>query len=364
MYWKILLLAFACFTSLAQGQSASGDDVQEVLVSINIDDPYQLDVEFLETLWGDAYARKFIPGQSAMWIGDHLDDDLSEPQRAILMERSGDGTISNSVDPDHVSLDVIARHRVEWVDEVVDQYWTTLTDPWTQTVSYPIQLQTAEYEDALVVRIHLPDGTSRIVVGFSKIININILNPGSEQTAFTLENFWPLKRFFSEAQANNYASQYADAEMGVDLSDVGIVIVANDPCASYTGVAAEYCYCLLDIQADFDADMNNCNFPPGGFDTALKGGGAGFGVGAVASGLWSKIAQKATSVYGYAATIATTTVVGAGTGYAWEVHACKTRAKSNRDARRNKARNSARKAINTGSSFECPADEGPVGVED
>jgi hypothetical protein len=187
-----------------------------------------------------------------------------------------------------------------------------------------MEMTTVQYDDALVLRFHLPDGNTRLIVGFSEVIEINIINPTTEQASFMMEVFWPLKRFFSESQAATYAQDYATLTPPFGSSDFDFLNTLDDPCAGMTGAAADRCYCERDIVTDFQQDMENCNFPPGGFNTALKGGAAGAAVGAFGGGLLKKAVKRFTG-WGQAALVAATTVVGAGTGYGLEVKACKVR---------------------------------------
>ncbi len=358
---NIILAAFVaigvCFPASAQTTGGGGTGV-DIVIPIDFNEPYKLDPKFLSMLWGDLYGRNFIPGESAMWLGEHLDDDPEQPRRAILLERDSNGVLSAPLSPEHVVFEEVARYPVEWVEVHAEQFWTTtLTDPSTGDPLPPAEVDVAEYEDALVLRFTLPDGTTRLIVGFTKVVHVDILTPISERTNFRIENFWPLERFFSEGQAGMYARDYAAFDDTITLDDPPITLGAGNPCSGLTGVVAELCYCLVDIGIDFDADMSNCNFPPDGVTTLLKVGGMAGGGGLIGGGLLQKLVKRAAPWTGVAAG-ATAAVVGGAAGYGWEVHACKTRAKTLFDARKRKAQNSANRAINTGSPFECPPHSG------
>lgn len=357
---KVIILAFLTTIGLcaqAQTGTGSGGPVEpEILVPISMDEPYELDQVFLSTLWGDLYGRAFLPGESAIWLGEHLNENPAEPRRAIMVERSlSTGEVTVPLATEHIVFEEVARYPVEWIDVFTDQFWATLTDPVTGNPLPPAQFDTEEYEEAVVVRFFLPDGTTRLVVGFSNVIRIDILNPVNQQAGFLIENFWPLKRFFSEGQAMNYALDYAAFDEMADLSDFGIMVGGDNPCSGYSGVAAELCYCLLDIIAEFEGDLDVCDFPPGWMTSAVAAGAAGGGAGAFAgTGLLPRLCKRITGFWGAVIGGVGGAVVGTKTAYGLEVHACKVRAKAAYDAKRTKAVNSARKALQTGSVFVCP----------
>lgn len=358
---KLIIFAFLASTVLcAQAQTGTGGGgtvEPEPLVPISMDEPYELDQIFLSTLWGDLYGRTFLAGESAIWLGEHLNENTSEPRRAILAERSpSTGHVTVPLSTEHIVFEEIARYPVEWIDPHNEQFWATLTDPVTGEPLPPAQLDTVEYEEAVVVRFFLQDGTTRLVVGFSNVIQVDILSPANQQATVLFENFWPLKRFFSEGQAMNYALDYAAFDDTADVPDLGITVGGGNPCSDYSGITAELCYCLLDLASDFNNALNACNFPEGGFTSGLAGAGAGGTVGVIGGGALSHLCKRVSGFWGPLIGGTVGGVLGFGAGYEWEVHACKVRAKAEFDANKAKAINSARKAHQTGSDFACPSD--------
>lgn len=351
----LIIIAVFLFQTPIYGQSQQfGDD--EFLVPISLDNPFELDPVFLNSLWGDLYQRKFSSGSAAIWHGAYVDEDASDERMAILLE-SQSGVLSVPRDPDHVTFIEIARFPIAWIPVHQDTFWANFTDPYTGIQLPPLEMSTTEYADAVVVRYFLPDGGTRLVAGFTSSINVDVLSPSYYAGEVDMENFWPLKRFFAESQATNYAASFADdygmaAFYGFDPeSTVGF---SGDPCASHTDpIDAALCYCLENLKTAFNADLTNCNFPPDGFTSALKGGGAGFAVGTVGVGIWAKLISRVNAVVGTGVVIGTT-VAGAVVGFEYEQRACTTRAKSKYNRDWNIAQNNAQQAKSQGVPFTCP----------
>ena len=349
----ITILAIFAFSATAQPGNTNGGQISgQPLVPISTETPFVLDRSFISSLWVDLYGRPFIPDESAIWLGEHIDDDSSKPRRAVLFENDGT-TVEAPLPTEHLVFEELNRFPVNWVDLVNGHFWTTLDDPWTGLPYPPMEMTTIQYDDALVLRFQLPDGNTRLIVGFSEVLEINIVNPTSEQSSFVMEVFWPIKRFFSESQAAIFAQDYATHTPPTGSVDFDFLQTQSDPCAGLTGTIAALCYCESDIITDFVRDMGNCDFPAGGLETALAGGAAGAAVGAYGGGLIKNVIKKLTG-FGQGAIVAATTVVGASAGYGLQVRACKARANSDYDARRRKALNSYNQANNTGAPFVCP----------
>jgi len=276
---------------------------------------------------------------------------------AILMESQG-GVLSVPRDAEHVTFVEIARFPIDWIPVHTDTFWANLTDPYTGTQLSPLEMSTTEFADAVVVRYFLPDGGTRLVAGFTSSINVDVMNPPYYAGNVEMENFWPLKRFFAESQAASYAASFAD-DYGMAVfygfdpeSTVGLT---DDPCASHEDpIDAALCYCLENLKTDFVFDLNDCNLPPDGFTSALKGGGAGFAVGTVGVGVWAKLASRVNAVVGTGVVVGTT-VAGAAAGYEYAKRSCITRAKSRYNRDWNKAQNNANQARSQGVPFLCPS---------
>lgn len=349
--------AIWCFAALSFGQTPDDDD-SEILVPISLTNPIEIRVEFLAEFWADLYGRNYLKDNSAIWLGEHLDEDPSRPRRAILAERSG-GSITFPVDPDAIVFEEVSRYPIEWIESSNSMFWATLEDPDTGVPLTPSEFEVYEYYDATVLKFHLLDGTTRLVVGMGRAIDMNILNPPAEQARFVVENFWPIERFYSESQADGYARDLAVPQ---EPWHPDHLLVMNDPCAAYSGLEAQLCYCQQNILSDFAADHQNCNFDPNAFQNGIIGGGAGAAVGGFGGGVLQKLAKKI-SGWGTVAATAVGGVVGAHVGYMWTVEACQTRALNDYSNRLRKAHNNYNNSVNNGEPFVCPG-SGGIHIQD
>ena len=328
-------LSLAQFTN--EGPIGSGN----MIVPIDMDDPYSYDKNFVANLVGDLHGEQFSFTNSMLWLGEHVDSDPLLPRILGLTNQIPVHNAEELGVDNGVTYSEIARHSASWLG------YSSSTG--VSTVSgIPFSYEIEEYGDIVAGWLDNSAGVSRLVVGAVLVLHYEVTNPMGEQADLYFERFYPIQMFFSEGQADTYAFDMAN-----ETSFAGVMTGESDCASLPAGNERALCFCLNTIEINYDQDKLNCFAEPDIGDAIKVGVAAGAGA-AVSGGIVKRIAKKASGLWGTVTLGVGGFIIGSGTMYGAEFAQCRIRAKSGRDADVNHANNAFNQAEADGATFSCP----------
>ncbi|MDF1810120.1 MAG: hypothetical protein P1U42_10540 [Phycisphaerales bacterium] len=342
----IVAITFGLFTSSSFCQpTSSGGQIggSNLLVPIDIDDPYSYDKNFVANLVADLYGEQFSFNSSMLWIGEHLNEDSSLPRIMALTKQQ---PVHNAIElgsDKNVTFSELSRHDAIWLG------YTTSSDA-SSVSGIPFTYETEEYGQIVSGWLDNSDGVARLVVGLVLVLNVEVTNPVGERADLYFERFYPIQRFYNEGQAANYAQDIAeDYDIRNEPESSGF-----DCSTLPAGTERDYCFCLHTIYINYDYDKSICPGEPDIGEAIKVGVAAGAGA-AVSGGVVKRIAKKATGLWGTVTLGVGGFLAGSGTMYGTQYAQCMLRAKSRKDADINHASNAKNQADANGTPFTCPS---------
>ncbi len=315
---------------------------ENLLVPVNMDDPYSYDKIFVSNLVADLYDEQFSFTSSALWVGEHLNDDPAQPRVLGFTNQVPVHDAEEVGVNKNVTFSEISRLSAPWLG------YTTSSDV-SSVSGVPFFYEIEEYGEVVFGWLDNSDGVSRLVVGIVLVLNFEVIDPAGERAELFFERFYPVKRFFNENQASDYAQDLAeDIDLRYELESGGV------GCSTLpAGNEREWCYCLTTIYINYDRDKTSCLGEPDLGEAIRVGVAAGAGA-AVSRGIIRRIAKRASGVWGTVTLGVGGFILGSTTMYGGQYAQCMIRAKSTKDAAINHATNAKNQADANGTAFICP----------
>lgn len=350
----LVIFTVVFFTTISLGQTSGGGQVggSSLLVPISMDDPYNIDKNFITSLVADLYGEQFSFSSSMLWVGEHVDEDPSQPRVLVLTKRVSEGVTNIAIEPDEVLFTELSRHSADWMEFDSSSTFGAYNG---SGFAYDFE----SYGEVVSGWVDNSSSVSRLVVGISYIMRVKITSPTDEVVEFYMERFYPVKRFYNEGQADSYASGIAATAFTVPSEPDPLVELTGGSsqmdCSVYlTQWYKDWCACVNAINANFDRDMRNCVLAPSITDVLRTGGiaAAGTFTGVLT---WKKMAKRTLGPWATFGPSVVAFIAGSGVTYGYERAACELKAKSTRDANITKAGNELDRVAGTGQTFTCPS---------
>lgn len=344
------VMACAFCASFSYGQVNGGSQVGggNLLVPINIDDPYVYDKNFVSSVVADLFGEQFSFSNSMLWIGEHVDEDSAKPRILAMTNRLSGGNVEEVGVAEGVEFTELARFSAAFLG------FTSYSGA-TNINGIPFAFENEEYGDVVVGWMDNSSGVSRLVVGVDLVLRFEATNPIGERGEFYAERFYPIKRFYNEGQAISYAEDMANESVLVNGVESGSFDCSTLP----AGNERDYCFCLHRIYTNYGLDRGMCLGEPD-LGQAIAVGVATGGGAAVSGGIVKRILKRASGIWGTVTLGVGGFVAGSTAMYGGQYAQCMLKAKSTKDAALNHAANAKNQADANGTAFECPISARPV----
>ncbi len=319
---------------------------------IDLDDPYSIDKNFITSLVADLFGEQFRFSDSMLWLGEHVDEDASQPREFALTQNDAIDIVDVIGEIEGVLFTELSRHEAAWLGG-------SSTTSWGTADGIPFTYDFEGYSDVVSGWIDNEFGVSRLVVGVVIVIRMDIITPESESGEFFMERFYPIKRFYNEGQAQEYANDLAKLYTITGLNEEQLFMsTPRVDCSEYDANQhqRDWCACVNNILEQFDREMANCFVSPNIWEVigtgAIAAGGT-FTHGKILERAAKKMAGGPGAAIGepVAAFIAGSSIVAG-----WQMRACQVRAKSKVRANLRKALNEYSRVKDTDQTFVCPSD--------
>lgn len=291
-----------------------------------------------------------------LWIGEHLSEDSSQPRHMGLTHRDGAGVVTMPGDFGDYWFEEVYRSPASWGE------YDSASGNATYVDGTPFFYEYENYADIVAGWIKNSQGVHRLVVGYVSVLEMKVVAPVDGTTEFVMERFYPVKRFYSEAQAQGYVEDFA--QLSFQFPDPGSgSLLLLDPtdgtsdCSVWTDpIMQDFCACLNTAAINFNAAIARCATAPSIGDI-FQNGAIGAAGGAFLGNGISRVAKRVTGFWGTVAGGVGGFIGGASATYGYQHRDCLIRAKSTRDAAYAHAENEYNRVKDgNNGSYQCPID--------